>query len=41
LNVRNLLDDDPPFRSEATGGFYSRFDDPRGRFLSLEVKKSL
>ena len=41
LNIRNLLDDDPPFRSEATGGFYSRFDDPRGRFVSLEVKKSL
>jgi hypothetical protein len=41
LNVRNLLDRDPPFRSDAGAGFYSRYEDPRGRFVSLQIKKSL
>jgi hypothetical protein len=39
--VRNLLDRDPPFRSDAGAGFYSRYEDPRGRFVSLQIKKSL
>lgn len=41
LNIRNLLDRDPPFRSDSLGGYYSRFDDPRGRFISVEIKKTM
>jgi len=41
VNIRNVLDDDPPFRSDSGTGYYSRFDDPRGRFISCEVTKRL
>jgi outer membrane receptor protein involved in Fe transport len=37
LGVRNLLDTEPPYRSDGTS-FYSRFDDPRMRFLYLRAQ---
>jgi iron complex outermembrane receptor protein len=37
LGVRNVFDAEPPYRSDGTS-FYSRFDDPRMRFLYLRVQ---
>lgn len=36
----NALDTDPPFFTDSTG-FYSRYDDPRMRFVYLQIKKTL
>jgi outer membrane receptor protein involved in Fe transport len=38
LGVRNLFDRMPPFRSDGVS-FYSRFDDPRMRFVYLRAEK--
>ena len=38
LNVQNVLDRLPPWNS---AGFYSRFSDPRMRFVQLTVRKTL
>ncbi len=40
LGAINALDTEPPFYTDNTG-FYSRYDDPRQRFIYLQVKKSL
>jgi len=40
LGASNVLDTEPPFFSDNTG-FYSRYNDPRQRFVYLQVKKSL
>jgi outer membrane receptor protein involved in Fe transport len=37
LGVRNLFDTEPPYRSDGTG-FYSRFDDPRMRFVYVRAQ---
>ena len=41
LNFRNLLDKDPPFRSDPGAGFYSRYEDPRGLFISMQIDKRI
>ena len=38
LTVQNVLNRMPPWNSS---GFYSRYSDPRMRYLSLQIKKSL
>jgi len=38
LNVQNILNRMPPWNSS---GFYSRYSDPRMRYVSLQIKKSL
>lgn len=38
LNVQNVLNRMPPWNSS---GFYSRYSDPRMRYISLQIKKSL
>ncbi len=40
VNIRNLFDRDPRFRSDPGAGFYSRYEDPRGRYVSLTVAKT-
>lgn len=40
VNIRNLVDRDPRFRSDPGAGFYSRYEDPRGRFVTLTVSKT-
>jgi hypothetical protein len=40
VNIRNLVDRDPRFRSDPGAGFYSRYEDPRGRFVNLTVAKT-
>ena len=40
VNIRNLVDRDPRFRSDPGAGFYSRYEDPRGRFVTLTVAKT-
>ena len=40
LGASNVLDTDPPFYTDSTG-FYSRYDDPRQRFVYVQIKKSL
>jgi outer membrane receptor protein involved in Fe transport len=40
LGISNVLDTDPPFSSDSTG-FYSRYDDPRQRYVYLQIKKNL
>lgn len=37
LGVRNVFDTEPPYRSDGTS-FYSRFDDPRMRFVYLRAQ---
>jgi hypothetical protein len=38
LNLQNVLNRLPPWNST---GFYSRFSDPRMRYVQLSVKKAL
>ncbi|MBL9203811.1 MAG: TonB-dependent receptor plug domain-containing protein [Opitutaceae bacterium] len=40
LGVLNVLDRDPPLFTDSTG-LYSRYNDPRQRFVYLQVKKTL
>jgi len=40
LSVRNVLNKEPAFRTD-TYSFYSRYEDPRQRYITLQVKKSL
>ncbi|HRJ46499.1 MAG TPA: TonB-dependent receptor [Opitutaceae bacterium] len=40
LGVRNVLNKEPAFRTD-TYSFYSRYEDPRQRYVTLAVKKSL
>ncbi|MSU25375.1 MAG: hypothetical protein EXS32_16340 [Opitutus sp.] len=40
VNIRNLVDRDPRFRSDPGAGFYSRYEDPRGRFVTFTVAKT-
>jgi iron complex outermembrane recepter protein len=40
VGALNVLDREPPMFTDSTG-FYSRYNDPRQRFVYLEVKKSL
>jgi len=40
LGILNVLDREPPMYSDGTG-FYSRYEDPRQRFIYGQVKKSL
>jgi hypothetical protein len=38
--VRNVLNKEPAFRTDVYS-FYSRYEDPRQRYVTLQVKKSL
>jgi len=40
LGVLNVLDHEPPMYSDGTG-YYSRYEDPRQRFVYVQIKKSL
>jgi len=43
--VNNLFDLDPPFvqfpGNQGSASYYSMFDDPRGRYVYVRIKKSL
>lgn len=45
LGVNNLFDLDPPFvqfpGNQGSASYYSMFDDPRGRYVYVRIKKSL
>lgn len=40
ISVRNLLNKEPAFRTDVYS-YYSRYEDPRQRYVTLQVKKSL
>jgi outer membrane receptor protein involved in Fe transport len=40
LGIQNVLNKEPAYRTDRFG-FYSRYEDPRQRYVSLQIKKSL